>query len=180
MCCANGSALCVRWWRKATSWASIWRARSCLRPNAVRTIPTLLRNPDPASVEELLAAGEGAISMITMAPELPGAVAAMARFRAEGVRVAFGHSDADAMITEQALAAGVTVVTHLFNAMRPIHHRDPGPIPMLLTSPLPVLEMISDGFHLHPDVLLMIIAAAGTRSDRVDHRRLRRGGSAGR
>ncbi len=123
--------------------------------------PDLLRNPDPASVEELLAAGEGAISMITMAPELPGAVAAMARFRAEGVRLAFGHSDADAMITEQSLAAGVTVVTHLFNAMRPIHHRDPGPIPMLLTSPLPVLEMISDGFHLHPDVLLMIIAAAG-------------------
>lgn len=127
--------------------------------------PTLLRAPDPASVEQLLAAGDGAISMITMAPELPGAEAAMSRFRAAGVTVAFGHSDADAMITEEALAAGATVVTHLFNAMRPIHHRDPGPIPRLLTDSKPIVEMISDGFHLHPDVLLMIIAAAGP--DRV-------------
>ncbi len=99
--------------------------------------PALLQNPDPASVEQLLAAGDGAIAMITMAPELPGAEAAMARFRAAGVTVAFGHSDADAMITEQALTEGATVVTHLFNAMRPIHHRDPGPIPMLLTDPRP-------------------------------------------
>ena len=110
-------------------------------------------------------AADGTLAMITMAPELPGADAALARFTAAGVTVAFGHSDADATIAADAVAGGATVVTHLFNAMRPIHHRDPGPIPRLLTDPGPMLEMISDGFHLHPDVVLMIIATAGP--DRV-------------
>ena len=127
--------------------------------------PRLLRPPDEASVDQLLAAADGTLAMITMAPELPGADAALARFTAAGVTVAFGHSDADATIAANAVAGGATVVTHLFNAMRPIHHRDPGPIPRLLTDPGPMLEMISDGFHLHPDVVLMIIATAGP--DRV-------------
>ena len=127
--------------------------------------PALLRTPDEASLGRLLAAGGGTITMITLAPELPGAKAAMAQLWAAGVTVAFGHSDADARGAQEALAAGATVVTHLFNAMRPIHHREPGPIPTLLTDTRPTLEMISDGFHVRPEVLLMIIAAAGP--DRV-------------
>lgn len=127
--------------------------------------PELLRDPDPESVDRLLAAGDGQLSMITIAPELPGALDAIRRFVAEGVRVAVGHTDGDDQVTEAALDAGATVATHLFNAMPSIHHRRPGPIPKLLTDPRVMVEVICDGVHVHPDVLAMAISAAGP--DRV-------------
>lgn len=123
--------------------------------------PRLLRSPAPEVIDRLLAAGQGHISMITMAPELPGAGPAIERLVAEGVRVAIGHTDADEAATSAALDAGASVVTHLFNAMRPIHHRQPGPVPLLLTDPRVLVELICDGTHLHRDVLAMAIAAAG-------------------
>jgi N-acetylglucosamine-6-phosphate deacetylase len=123
--------------------------------------PGLLRDPDPESVDRLLAAADGRLSMITIAPELPGAIDAIRRFVAEGVRVAVGHTDGDDHAATAALDAGASVATHLFNAMPSVHHRNPGPIPKLLTDPRVMVELVCDGVHVHPDVLAMAIAAAG-------------------
>lgn len=127
--------------------------------------PALLRAPQPHLVDRLLQSGQGRISMITIAPELPGALAAIERLSHEGIVVALGHTDADRAVIAEGIAAGGTVATHLFNAMRPIHHREPGPVPQLLTTPTATVELICDGTHVHPDVLAMAIAAAGP--DRV-------------
>lgn len=125
----------------------------------------LLIDPTPEVVGKLLAAGEGIIKMVTLAPERPNGLAAIKQFQDAGVQVAFGHTDADEQTTAAALEAGVHVTTHLFNAMRGIHHRHPGPIPKLLDSPGTFVEMICDGIHLHRDVVAMAIDAAG--ADRV-------------
>ena len=96
--------------------------------------PALLRPPAPELLDRLLAAGEDRIAMITIAPELEHGLAATERLTRAGVRVAFGHSDADERQTGEAIDAGAEVATHLYNAMRSIHHREPGPIPRLLTA----------------------------------------------
>ena len=124
-----------------------------------------LRHPDPAEIDALLAAGDGAIRMVTLAPELPGADSAIRRFRDAGVVVAVGHTDATYEQTRQALAAGVTVGTHLFNAMRPLHHREPGPALALLRDADVTVELVADGVHVHPDVVHAVIQWAGP--DRV-------------
>ncbi len=127
--------------------------------------PRLLRAPESALLDQLLTAGAGAVSMITIAPELPHGLEAVARLAAGGVTAAVGHTDGDHQMIKYAIDRGATVATHLFNAMRPIHHRDPGPVPALLDDPRVVVELIADGVHLHDDVLRMAVAAAGP--DRV-------------
>lgn len=123
--------------------------------------PTLLLEPDPRLIERLLAVGDGAVKMITVAPELPGGLDAIAQIVAAGVTAAIGHTAGDQHSTAAALDAGARVATHLFNAMPPIHHREPGPIPLLLSDPRCLVELICDGVHLHPEVVAMAIAAAG-------------------
>ena len=115
--------------------------------------PALLRAPDPAEVARLLDAGEGAVRMVTLAPELEGGVAAVAELAGRGVIAALGHSDATYAVAQEALDAGASVATHLFNAMRPIHHREPGPVLALVEDPRAFVELIADGVHLHPEVL---------------------------
>jgi N-acetylglucosamine-6-phosphate deacetylase len=122
---------------------------------------SLLRTPDSGTIEDLIAAGRGHLVMVTLAPELPQGMAAITRFVEVGVRVAVGHTDADRDTVAAALDAGATVATHLFNAMRSVHHREPGPVPLLLTDPRVAVELIADRFHLHRDVLRMAAAAAG-------------------
>lgn len=124
-----------------------------------------LRDPDPVEIEALLAAGAGAIAMVTIAPELPGAIEAIRRFVAAGVVVAIGHSDADYETVVEAISAGASLATHLFNAMRPLDHRDPGPILALMEDPRVSLELIADGTHLHPAVPQWVEATVGV--DRV-------------
>lgn len=112
--------------------------------------PATVRPPSPSEIRELLAAGRGAIKMATIAPELPGGLAAIAQLRAAGVVVAVGHTEATYAQTRDAISAGATVGTHLFNAMRPIKHREPGPVVALAEAGHVVLELITDGVHLHP------------------------------
>jgi N-acetylglucosamine-6-phosphate deacetylase len=126
---------------------------------------SLLQTPDPRTVDQLIAAGRGRLAMVTLAPELPRAMAAITRFVDAGVRVAVGHTDADRDARAAALDAGATVATHLFNAMRSVHHREPGPVPLLLTDPRVGVELIADRFHLHLDILRLTASAAGP--DRV-------------
>lgn len=120
--------------------------------------PGSLTHPDPASVDALLAAGAGAVRMVTLAPELPGGIDAVRRLSAAGVVAAIGHTDATYDQACAALDAGARLGTHLFNAMRPLHHRDPGPVGALLDCPVDV-ELIADGVHLHPAVLRTVFAA---------------------
>lgn len=121
----------------------------------------LLIDPDPESVDRLIAAGGPALKMITMAPEREQSMAAIRRFREAGVVVAFGHSSADADTCRASIEAGATAATHLFNAMNSIHHRVPGPVPALLHDERILAELICDGVHLNADVVRMAYEAAG-------------------
>ena len=121
----------------------------------------LLRDPDAESVERLIAAGGPALKMITMAPERDHAGAAIKRFVEAGVAVAFGHSDADEVVTAESIDWGATIATHLFSAMRPIHHREAGPVPVLLVDDRVMVELICDGIHHQPVIAAMAIEAAG-------------------
>jgi N-acetylglucosamine-6-phosphate deacetylase len=120
--------------------------------------PGSLTAPDPGSVDALLAAGDGAVRMVTLAPELPGGIDAVRRLVDAGVVAAIGHTDATYGQARAALDAGARLGTHLFNAMRPLHHREPGTVGALLDSPVDV-ELIADGVHLHPAVLRTVFAA---------------------
>ena len=124
-----------------------------------------LRAPDPAEIDRLLDVGEGTIRMVTLAPELPGGLEATRRLAEAGVVVAVGHTDATYEETRAAIDAGATVATHLFNAMRPIEHRAPGPVVALLEDPRVTVETIADGVHLHPAVYATVCREAG--GDRV-------------
>ena len=122
--------------------------------------PEFLRDPSVAELTELVKLGEGAVRMVTVAPELPGAAEAIAFLRAHGVLAAIGHTDATYEQAKAGLAAGGTVGTHLFNGMRPPHHREPGPVIGLLDSAA-VCELIADNIHLHPGMLAFAARAAG-------------------
>lgn len=112
--------------------------------------PETVRPPVAAEITQLLDAGRGTIRMATIAPELPGALDAIAQLRSAGVVVAVGHTEATYDQTRRAIAAGATVATHLFNAMRPVMHREPGPVVALTEAPGVTVELIADGVHLHP------------------------------
>lgn len=127
--------------------------------------PTALRDPDPAEIDRLLTAGRGTIRMVTIAPELPGALRAIRQFVDAGVVAAVGHTDASYEQVREAIDAGATVGTHLFNAMRPVHHREPGPVIALLEDPTVTVEMITDGVHLHPALYRDVTSRVGP--DRV-------------
>jgi N-acetylglucosamine-6-phosphate deacetylase len=120
-----------------------------------------LRNPDPAEIDTLLTAGDGAIRMVTLAPELSGGIDAIQRIVDAGVVVAVGHTDATYDQTRQAIDAGASVGTHLFNAMRPVHPREPGPALALLQDPRVTVELIADGVHVHPALIRRVIETAG-------------------
>lgn len=123
----------------------------------------LLRDPDPASVDRLIDAGRGTIRQITLAPELPGGLAAVARLVDAGIAVAVGHTDATAEQAAAAFDAGATLLTHAFNTMRGIHHRAPGPVVAAMRDDRVTLELIADGIHVHPDVITLAFAGAPGR-----------------
>lgn len=127
--------------------------------------PALMRDPDPAEIARVLAAGEGAVRMVTVAPERPGALAAIEQLVAAGVVAAVGHTEATYEQARAAINAGATVGTHLFNAMRPINQREPGPVVALLEDDRVTVEVITDGVHVAPGIYRLITRAAG--SDRV-------------
>ena len=115
--------------------------------------PDLLRDPSPQDLDTLLTAGEGTVRMVTLAVERLGGPAAVRRLVAAGVIIAPGHSHATYAEANDAIDAGASVATHLFNAERPIDHREPGLIVALLERPEVTVEVIADGNHLHPAVV---------------------------
>ena len=124
-----------------------------------------LRDPDPTELERVLSAGRESIRMVTIAPERTGGLAAVGRVVDHGAVAAVGHTDATYEQARAAIDAGATVGTHLFNAMRPVHHREPGPVIALLEDPRVTVEMITDGVHLHPALYREVTGSVGP--DRV-------------
>lgn len=118
-------------------------------------------DPDVELAGRLLAAGP--VGEVTLAPELPGALDLVALLVERGVIVSVGHTDADATQARAAFATGARSVTHLCNAMRPLHHRDPGVIGAALTDERVIIELIVDGHHLDDDMVRLIWRAAGDR-----------------
>ncbi|MCU1416980.1 MAG: nagA, partial [Schumannella sp.] len=125
--------------------------------------PQFLRAPDQATIESLLEAAAGSICQVTLAPELPGGLDAVRQLTAAGVTVAVGHTEADLTTTRAAFDAGARILTHAFNAMPGIHHRDPGPVVAALDDPRITLELVLDGHHVHPDVAEVLFSAAPGR-----------------
>jgi N-acetylglucosamine-6-phosphate deacetylase len=125
----------------------------------------LLRDPDPAEVRKLIDAARGRASMVTLATELPGGIDSVRLLAEHGVIAAIGHTDATYEQTVEAIDAGATVATHLFNAMPTLGHRTPGPITALLEDERVTVELINDGTHLHPAALQLAFHHAG--ADRV-------------
>ena len=117
--------------------------------------------PDVAAFDRLLAMAAGWLRVITLAPELPGATDLITAAAQAGVIAAVGHTDATADVTAAAVDAGASHATHLFNGMRPLHHREPGPVGALLDRDEVSCEVIADGVHLHDTAIRLVARAAG-------------------
>jgi N-acetylglucosamine-6-phosphate deacetylase len=123
--------------------------------------PGRLREPDLAVLRSLLDAGP--VTTVTLAPELPGALELVDELVARGVTVSLGHSDATAEEAAAAFDRGARTVTHLFNAMRPFAHRDPGIVGAALSREDVFVQLIADGVHLADEALLVAWRAARGR-----------------
>jgi N-acetylglucosamine-6-phosphate deacetylase len=125
--------------------------------------PDWIVSPGEESVGALLEAGAGLVKLVTMAPELDGAMAAIKRLVAAGVLVSIGHSDATAKQVAAAAMCGATMVTHLFNAQRPLHHREPGVVGQALADRRLTSSIIVDLHHVAGQVVAIAFAAAPGR-----------------
>jgi len=111
------------------------------------------------SVEEFLEFNQASgnlIRLVTIAPEMPGAIDFIRWLHQQGIIVSVGHSNATYKQVQEGIQAGLSHVTHIFNAMRGLHHREPGVVGAALSSPKLIVEMIADGIHIHPIVLKML------------------------
>jgi N-acetylglucosamine-6-phosphate deacetylase len=122
-----------------------------------------LVDPTTTRIDALLEAGEGVLRQVTIAPELDGALDAIRRLVDAGVVAAVGHTTCSGDVARAAFDAGATVLTHAFNAMPGIHHREPGPIMAALADERVTLELILDGVHVDPAVAGLLLRAAPGR-----------------
>lgn len=116
--------------------------------------------PSVERLNELLAGYEGFIKIVTLAPELPGADQLISRITEIGAVPSFGHSDATYRQTIEAIEHGISLFTHMFNAMRGPHHREPGVVGAALDSEV-MVELICDGVHVHPVIVRLLLKAKG-------------------
>lgn len=120
-----------------------------------------LAEPDEALLDGLLAAADGRARIMTVAPELPGALDIIRAAVRAGARASVGHTDSSYDEARAGFQAGASHLTHVFNGMRPFHHRDPGPAGAALDSEGVIIEVIADGVHLHPATVRMLLGAFG-------------------
>jgi N-acetylglucosamine-6-phosphate deacetylase len=126
--------------------------------------PSLLRSPDIDELSALLDAGQGAITMITLAPELDGGIEAVEYLTSRGITVALGHSQADAATTNAAFAAGAKLITHFSNGMpKPVAGATTIAEASLAQKKIP-LEMIIDGVHVSDEILKEVLASGDKRT----------------
>ena len=123
--------------------------------------PENLLTPSPAAFDRFWQAARGHIRVLTIAPELPGALEVITLAASRGVCVSLGHSNADLDEARAGFAAGARHATHTFNAMRPLDHRDPGILGEVLTDPRLSAEIIADGIHVDPVIVQLFLKAKG-------------------
>ena len=123
--------------------------------------PSWLATPDVDTFRRLLGASAGKLRLMTVAPELQGSADVIREALSAGVRVSLGHTDATYEVARDAFAAGASHVTHAFNAMRPFHHREPGPLGAALEAEGVTVEVIADGVHLHPATVRTLVSPFG-------------------
>ena len=116
--------------------------------------------PDRATFARFVEAGRGTVRSMTIAPELPGALEVIADILDAGAVAAIGHSDATYAQARAGIDAGAAQATHLFNGMRPLHHREPGIIGAALVSGI-ACEVINDGVHVHPAITSLVASVPG-------------------
>jgi N-acetylglucosamine-6-phosphate deacetylase len=121
--------------------------------------PANLLEPTPQIFERLWQAARGHVRMMTIAPELPGALEVITEAARLGVCVSIGHSDAATEISRAAVKAGARHATHTFNAMRPMDHRDPGVLGEALTNEELTADIIADGIHVAPEIVKLFLQA---------------------
>jgi N-acetylglucosamine-6-phosphate deacetylase len=112
-----------------------------------------------AESDALFAAGEGWIRMVTLAPEVEGAGELLGELERRGVIAALGHTTADNACVKEAIERGLRHVTHLFNAMPPLHHRQPGALGVALSDDRLTCDLICDGVHVHPEIVRLAALA---------------------
>jgi N-acetylglucosamine-6-phosphate deacetylase len=123
--------------------------------------PEYLVEPTLATFDRLWQAARGQVRMLTIAPELPGALEVIAEAARRGVCVSIGHSNAELEAARDAVRAGARHATHTFNAMRPLDHRDPGIVAEVLTDSQLTADIIADGIHVAPAVVQLFLHAKG-------------------
>jgi len=123
--------------------------------------PALLRSPDLAAIRDW--SPERGVRLVTLAPELPGAMDLVRVLLEQGVTISAGHSTATFEEAKAGFDAGMRYGTHLFNAMLPLYHRSPGLAGALLTDERPTVGMIVDGIHIHPSMVRLAWQALGPR-----------------
>jgi N-acetylglucosamine-6-phosphate deacetylase len=123
--------------------------------------PENLLQPSPQAFDRFWQASAGTIRMMTIAPELPGAVETIRYARKLGVHSSLGHSNATYQEAQSGISAGADHATHTFNAMRALNHRDPGILGAVLENDELTADIIADGIHVHPSVLSLFLRAKG-------------------
>ncbi len=123
--------------------------------------PEDIRNPSLDILDRLYDAGRGWVKLITVAPELPGAIELIAEATRRGVRVSIGHTNGQAEDADRAITAGAVHATHTFNAMRALDHRTPGVLGRVLESDKLSAEIIADGVHVDPMVVELFLRCKG-------------------
>ncbi len=123
--------------------------------------PEAIYQPSLKGLNEILEATGRSLKMMTIAPEIPGNLEIIKKLVANNVVASFAHSDADYVQTKKGFDAGISHVTHIFNAMRPLHHRSPGPLTAIFENEKIPVQIISDGHHLHPSIVNLVYRLVG-------------------
>ena len=121
----------------------------------------VLVQPSARQLERFWQASAGTLRIMTIAPELPGAVETIRHAKKLGIHSSLGHSNATYQEAQQGIAAGADHATHTFNAMRPLDHREPGILGAALTSDRLMADIIADGIHTDPSMVKLFLAAKG-------------------
>ncbi len=124
-------------------------------------VEAALEAPKETALVRSLERHKGLVRIVTLAPELPGAIDTIKYVRSVGAIASIGHSDASFAEAQMAIDAGATMATHLFNAMRPLHHREPGIVGAVLGDQRVVAGLIADGIHVHPATLAIAFRIKG-------------------
>ena len=124
-------------------------------------LPECISAPSLQLLEKIQNLANGRLKMMTIAPELPGSIPIIERLVSSGVVASFGHSNATYEQTLAGFDAGISHVTHLFNAMPPLHHRSPGPLIAIFQAESVTAQLICDGVHIHPSVLKLAFGLLG-------------------